>query len=105
MGLNCLACTIGKLKYFDFNMVVHERLVYAKPLIEVTLDNLLLSSICIQLAVGYIAEVRVRYGLTPNICASYHSFVHFADSCKHPASTQDAPPPVKIQIPRPLVRM
>jgi hypothetical protein len=100
-GLNWLACNIGKLICFDSNTVARDKLVYAKALIEISPHRPLPSSIPVQLAVGHVVEVRVRYGWVPDICTTCHSFGHIASACKHSAVSAAVP---KIPLPRPPLR-
>jgi hypothetical protein len=101
LGLNWLACNIGKLKCFDSNTVARDRLVYAKALIEISPDKPLPTSIPVQLAVGHVVDVRVRYGWVPDICSTCHSFGHIASACVRSVDPYAAP---KIPLPRPPLR-
>jgi hypothetical protein len=101
LGLNWLACNIGKLKCFDSNTVARDKLVFAKALIEITPDKPLPSSIPVQLAVGHVVDVRVRYGWVPDICTSCQSFGHIDADCVRSVVPDAAP---KIPLPRPPLR-
>jgi hypothetical protein len=100
-GLNWLACNVGKLICFDSNTVARDKLVYAKALIEISPHRPLPSSIPVQLAIGHVVEVRVRYGWVPDICTSCHSFGHVVSACKHSSVAAAAP---KIPLPKPPLR-
>jgi hypothetical protein len=102
LGLNWIACNVGKLKCFDSNTVARDKLVYAKALIEISPFKPLPSSIPVQLAVGHVVDVRVRYGWVPDICTICHSFGHLDTSCLHSAVS---PAPPKIPLPRPPLRI
>jgi hypothetical protein len=101
LGLNWLACNVGKLKCFDSSTVARDKLVYAKALIEISPLKPLPTSIPVQLAVGHVADVRVRYGWVPDICSSCHSFGHIASACSRSVISASAP---KIPLPRPPLR-
>ena len=102
IGLNWLACNVGKLKCFDSNTVDRDKLMYAKALIEISPSKPLPTSIHVQLAVGHIVEVRVRYGWVPDICTYCHSFGHLARDCLHSETSAAAP---KLPLPRPRPRI
>jgi hypothetical protein len=102
IGLNWLACNVGKLKCFDSNTVERDKLMYAKALIEISPSKPLPTSIPVQLAVGHIVEVRVRYGWVPDICTYCHSFGHLTSDCHHTVASAAAP---KLPLPRPRRRI
>jgi hypothetical protein len=102
IGLNWLACNVGKLKCFDSNTVARDKLMFAKALIEISPSKPLPTSIPVQLAVGHVVEVRVRYGWVPDICIFCHSFGHLTLDCHHSVASVAAP---KFPLPRPCRRI
>lgn len=61
IGQDWLASLVGKLISFDANTVDWKRLVYAKVLIEVTLNKLLPSKLRVCSAKSLVAVVDVSY--------------------------------------------
>jgi hypothetical protein len=102
IGLNWLACNVGKLKCFDSNTVARDKLMFAKALIEISPTKPLPSSISVQIAVGHVVEVRVRYGWVPDICTACLSFGHSTIDCHHSVASAAAP---KSPLPRPQRRI
>lgn len=82
IGLDLLASLVGKAKCLDTNIMATKRLVYAKSLIEITLDKPMPLKLREGITDGHEVEVVFRHSWKPNICTSCRSFGHTVDSCK-----------------------
>lgn len=101
-GLNWLSNSIGTLKCFDANTVARDKLIYAKALIEITPEKPLPDTVKVKIADDYIAEIRVRYGWTPDICSTCHSFGHQNSTCSwKPTEKNPVPAPFADRTPLP----
>lgn len=103
LGLNWLACHIGKLLCFDANTVERKRLTYARALIEITPDKSPPSKIEVVIE-GRVVAIDVTYSWKPDICLSCKSFGHTDNSCVRSTFDNILPVPPKIPLPRPPSR-
>lgn len=98
LGLNFLAYNIGKLKCFDSNTIVREKLMYVKALTKIIPNKPLPFFIPAELAVRRVVDVCVHDGWIPDIGTTCHSFRHIAIACRHSVGSATAP---KIPSPHP----
>jgi len=95
LGINWLACRLGRLVCMDDSTEKLERLRYAKCLIEVTPDNELVDSFEVRLVDGGTQRIEVRYLWKPDVCTTCKVFGHPTEQCA-PASKVKSSEDVQI---------
>lgn len=75
--------------------------MYAKVLIEITLEKPLPSKLSVRIAKGHVAVVDVHYIWKPEICMACHFFGHIKESRKVMIYGTPLPFSDRVPLPRP----
>ncbi|KAL2926733.1 hypothetical protein RDABS01_023024 [Bienertia sinuspersici] len=84
-GVSCLENIVsgmGKFVKLDNNTKNRERLLYARLLVDLGVDDAFLDCICFENEKGVIVKQVVKYERKPVVCTSCKLFGHTQESCK-----------------------